>query len=80
MREVLSASGVLDPVGWIDWVEPGEWLDGVAWGVKILLCGRVSTGVGWWFLFSLQGDFYVREGPPRAGDRLHVLEARYCEG
>ena len=45
MREVLSASGVLDPVGWIYWAEPGEQLDGVAHVVETLLCGRVTTGV-----------------------------------
>ena len=46
MREVLSASGVLDLVGWIDWAEPGEWLDGDAWGVEALLCRRVTIAVG----------------------------------
>ena len=43
MTEVLSASSVLDLV---DWVQPGEQLDGVVWGVETLLCGRVAAGVG----------------------------------
>ena len=44
--EVLSASSVLDPIGCIDWEEPGEQLDGVAWGMEAQLCGRVAIRVG----------------------------------
>ena len=53
MCEARSESAVLDPGGWIDWVKPVEWLDVVAWGVKVLLCGRVCMWLGWWVLFSL---------------------------
>ena len=80
MREVLSASGVLDPVSWIDRVELGEWLDGVAWGE---VCGRVTTEWGYWVLFSQTREnslFPCWGGAPRAADGVCVLEVMYCGG
>ena len=80
VREVLSASGVLDPFGWIDWAEPGEWLDRVVQRLEALLCGRVATGAGVMGSFlTNKGEFSVR-GSSQADDGVCVLEARYCMG
>ena len=45
-RELLSASGVLDLVGWIYCAEPGEWLDRDAGDVQALCVGELPLGWG----------------------------------
>ena len=82
MREVLSAFSVLDPVGWMDWVEPDEQLDGVAWGVETLLCGRVAVGVLVMGSVLTDQEFSVSPvgGAPRVADGVCILEVRYCKG
>ena len=62
-------------------MEPGELLDGVAWGE---VCGRVAARVGvTGSVLTDLGEFFVSlvgGGAPKATEGGCVLEVMYCKG